>query len=111
MAKQNKPEDTKPWEIINIKDPNHPQCSMILTPEITSPMCPTEEYATSDLISTCRMQIILVIKAPHIETLIKTPDTEKNWYGIIYPTRNNPYPPSFNNTPAKIIDPETGAST
>jgi len=24
--------------------------------------------------------------------------------------RNNPYPPSFNNTPAKIIDPVTGAS-
>ncbi len=26
-------------------------------------------------------------------------------------TRNNPYPPNFNKIPAKIIDPETGAST
>jgi hypothetical protein len=25
--------------------------------------------------------------------------------------RNKPYPPNFNKTPAKIIDPETGAST
>jgi hypothetical protein len=25
--------------------------------------------------------------------------------------RNTPYPPNFNNTPAKTIEPETGAST
>jgi hypothetical protein len=26
-------------------------------------------------------------------------------------TRRNPYPPNFSKTPAKIIEPETGAST
>ena len=26
-------------------------------------------------------------------------------------TRNNPYPPNFSKTPARTIDPETGAST
>ena len=48
-------------------------------PEMTSPMCPTEEYAINDLMSTWRIQIILVMKAPHIETLMKTLDTQKNW--------------------------------
>lgn len=30
---------------------------------------------------------------------------------ISLPIRNKPYPPNFNKTPAKIIEPETGAST
>lgn len=38
-------------------------------------------------------------------------DMEKVSIGIMLDSRSIPYPPSFSNSPAKIIDPETGAST
>lgn len=34
---------------------------------MSRPIWPTEEYAIRDFISGCRVQIILVIIAPHIE--------------------------------------------
>jgi len=37
------------------------------------------------------------------------------YINVLFPDKNQtrikPYPPNFNNTPAKIIDPDTGAST
>jgi len=77
----------------------------------TKPMCATDEYAIRDFISFCRLQFNLVDIAPYSLILI-------NQIGIFFKLNNdneikriNPYPPNFNNTAAKIIDPSRGAST
>lgn len=75
------------------------------------PIWATEEYATNIFISFWRIQFILVLIAPIILILIN------QWFiylilliinGI---NRRIPYPPNFNKTAAKIIDPSSGAST
>jgi hypothetical protein len=71
----------------------------------------TDEYATKDFKSICRKQIKLTKNPP---TKLKTIQKIFNFIEILIITENtriNPYPPNFNNTPAKIIEPETGAST
>jgi hypothetical protein len=66
--------------------------------------------AINDLRSVCRIQINLTstppIKLIEIQTNPKLKKLTKT--GKI---RNKPYPPNLSKTPAKIIEPETGAST
>ena len=57
------------------------------------------------------MQIRLVINPPHNVNLINTIFVGRDIGGIKYDIRNIPYPPNFNNTAARIIEPATGAST
>lgn len=70
MAIENIAEDTSPWAIIIAVAPAHPHRVLVIRPEIKIAIWPTEEYAIKDFISVCRKQIILVIKAPHMEILI-----------------------------------------
>lgn len=61
--------------------------------------------------SVCRKQIKLLITPPIMEIVKKKKENfilESFNLGRILII---PYPPSFNRIPAKIIDPETGAST
>lgn len=111
FAMENIAEETSPWATIRAKVPIQPHKVFDISPEMRIAICPTEEYAIKDFISVCRRQIILVIIAPHRETLINIGLTrlliEKNIEDI----RSRPYLPSFKRTAARIMDPATGAST
>lgn len=74
-------------------------------------MCPTDEYAINDLISVCRKQIKLVITPPQMAILLQKGLILNIRLGKDIEIRRIPYPPSFNNNPARIIDPAIGAST
>lgn len=81
-------------------------------PAATILMCPTEEYAIKAFRSVCRIQIILVIKAPHEQKIrsmreMKLDEVVEN-RAI---SRVSPYPPNLSRMAAKIIEPATGAST
>lgn len=71
LAIANKPEEHRPCASIIVNAPSHPQLVLVSSPAASRPICPTEEYAINDLRSVCRIQIILVITAPHIARLIK----------------------------------------
>jgi len=91
--------------------PINPHVVFDKAPANMSPMCPTDEYAISDLRSGCRRQIILVKIAPIMDILIRI-----DWIFISADVkfviiRIMPYPPSFRRMAAKIIDPAIGAST
>lgn len=64
-----------------------------------------------DFVSVWRRQIILVIKAPHRETLMKIGATSLFIGGHSVDIRIRPYLPSLRRMAARIIDPATGAST
>jgi hypothetical protein len=64
-----------------------------------------------DFISVWRRQIILVITAPQRAKDDKNGRMEELRRGKIKDTRRKPYLPSFRRSPAKIIEPATGAST
>lgn len=66
LASANRAEDERPWATIIIIEPSQPQIELVIKPAVNKPICPTEEYAINDFISGCRIQIVLVIKAPHI---------------------------------------------
>lgn len=61
--------------------------------------------------SGCRMQIILVITAPHIEIGRRIYEVNLDIKGSSVYIRIRPYLPNFSKIAAKIIDPATGAST
>lgn len=61
--------------------------------------------------SGCRRQISLVIIAPHIVMAIIDGAIFLFILGNKKENRINPYLPSFNSSPARIMDPATGAST
>lgn len=65
LARQNNIEEVSPWEIIRIIAPENDHGVRIVLAAITSPMWLTEEYAMSDFRSVWRMQMELVISAPH----------------------------------------------
>lgn len=111
FAIANKAEEQRPWAKLINSAPSYPHVFLDKIPAVTRPICPTEEYAIRDLISGCRRQIILVITAPHIE--IEEIRGIKGRFIFIKgeERRRSPYLPSFNKTPARIIDPATGAST
>ena len=80
-------------------------------PAVTRPICLIEEYAIKALISVWRKHSILATQAPQI-LRIKIGDLHKAvTLEKLNETRNNPYLPSFKRTPARIIEPATGAST
>lgn len=80
-------------------------------PAVTSPICLIEEYAIKALMSVCRRHNILAIQAPH-RLKVRTGDLHMDVVrGKLREIRNNPYLPSFNKMPARIMDPATGAST
>lgn len=69
-----------------------------------------DEYAISTLVSTISKQTIGKINKHHKET----DKTKKFVLAVLMNLLqifNNPNPPSFKRTPAKIIEPTTGAST
>jgi hypothetical protein len=70
FAKINSADDLSPWAIIIIRALDIPHTELDSIPVSINPMCPTDEYAISDLRSGCRMQIILVAAAPDNATLI-----------------------------------------
>lgn len=111
LAILNSPEDTNPCPNIIKYLPPHPIILLFINPPISSPICPTDEYAISDFTSIWRIQIKLVIKAPHIEILVNVITKFKFPANITALSRSNPYPPSLSKIPARIIDPDTGAST
>lgn len=78
---------------------------------VIKPIWLTDLYAISDFKSVCRIQIILAIIAPSRVKLIRR---ELRVILICWnenAIRSSPYPPSFSRIPARIIDPDTGAST
>lgn len=81
------------------------------TPQITILICATEEYATKAFKSLSRQHTKPINTIPTKLKLIKKKfiliNTDENFQN----TRIKPYPPNFSKTPAKIIDPATGAST
>jgi len=82
-----------------------------MMPLVTKPMCLTEEYAIKDLRSVWRIQINLVIQAPIKDTLIIKEEILGFKFIKFAESRKRPYPPSLRRTPAKIMEPATGAST
>lgn len=66
LASANRAEDESPWATIIIIEPSQPQIELVIRPAVKRPIWPTEEYAINDFISGCRIQMVLVIKAPHI---------------------------------------------
>jgi hypothetical protein len=62
-------------------------------------------------VSVWRKQINLIIQPPDILKAIQAEFNSVNWLNNMGLIRINPYPPSFKSTPAKIIEPLTGAST
>lgn len=103
------PEEQIPCANMIIITPSNPHLVILKTPVITSAIWTTEEYAITTFISLWTRQKILKIPPPinvneniwHIRTL--TP--------VILISRKIPYPPNFRRTPARIIEPDTGAST
>jgi len=109
FAPANIPEEHTPCANIIIITPSSPHLVSLKTPAITRAIWTTEEYAITTFISLCTTQRIL--KTPPPINL-----NENNWHIsililVILIRRKIPYPPNFNKTPAKIIEPETGAST
>jgi len=109
FAAANIPEEQIPCANIIIITPSNPHLVRLKAPIITSAIWTTEEYAITTFISLWTRQKILKIPPPinvneniwHITTL--TP--------VILTRRKIPYPPNFKRTPARIIEPDTGAST
>lgn len=104
-------DDLNPWATIIIT------LLLILIQErdsiliIIIPICLTEEYATNILKSFWRIQFNLIIATPMILM-----EYSKNslLINFIFSTKKDlikPNLPNFKRIPAKIIDPETGAST
>jgi len=62
--------------------------------------------------SVCRRQIILVIKAPHMQNVVKGRERVfADGMKKIEMVRISPYPPSFRSIAASIMEPAIGAST
>lgn len=74
-------------------------------------MWTTEELATNSFMSKWRRQPTLMKTAPISLNTIKNSLNPILLIAIKPNTRIIPYPPNFNKTPARIIDPATGAST
>lgn len=90
FAKINNAEDLKPWATIIAKDPDIPHKELESSPASINPMWPTEEYAINDLRSGWRIQINLVITAPHRERLISIEDPHILILGNINTMRAKP---------------------
>lgn len=111
LTKKNIPEEHRPCPNITPYAPLTPHQLKITNPQRVSPMCATEEYATKDFISTCRRHRIPT-RAPPTPPAIMINHLKLTQLVInILATIIKPYPPSFSKTPAKIIEPATGAST
>lgn len=86
-----------------------PQLVRDITPTIISAICTTDEYAIITFISLCLRQTTPRSPPPSNEkilSILRYLDTSnKN------PIRIIPYPPNFSKIPAKIMEPDTGAST
>lgn len=62
--------------------------------------------------SVCRRQIILVMRVPQRQNIVRGKDRrEAEGIKKIRIVRERPYPPSFRRIAARIIDPAIGAST
>jgi len=109
LAPVNIPDEQTPWAIIIINAPSTPHTDRDITPLITRAIWTTEEYAITTFMSLWIRQIKPNTPPPNTDSPKKilgiTLEVSKGLIRII------PYPPSFNNTPAKTIDPMTGAST
>lgn len=74
-------------------------------------MCATEDIAIRDFMSVWARQTKPAKIPPQQAQDIRISLKFIEILGILGKIRINPYPPSFNKTPAKIIEPATGAST
>lgn len=70
MAKQNRAEETRPWEIIRIIDPVMLHSVLIIDAAITKPMWLTDEKAIIDFRSVWREHRIAESKTPKREKTI-----------------------------------------
>lgn len=109
LAPRNIPEEQTPCATITIIPPSTPQVPIEKTPEIISAMCTTEEYAITTFMSLVITQTIPKITLPVKEIITSLLNTLLG--SIKKDRRTIPYPPNFSKMPAKIIDPDTGAST
>lgn len=109
FAQANMPDEQIPWATIIIIPPATPIVKADKRLTIIIAMCTTEEYAIITFISLNVKHATLRIIPPNRPTTIMRAIIL--YTAIKAMTRIIPYPPSFNNTPAKIIEPETGAST
>jgi len=109
LAPKNIPEEQTPCAIITIIPPSIPHVLMEKNPTIINAICTTDEYAITTFMSLVITQIIPKIILPAKEAV--TSNLNILLASIKKDSRTIPYPPSFNKIPAKIIDPDTGAST
>lgn len=71
LARQNRAEDTSPWEIMSNMDPAILQSDLIIKAAITNPMWLTDEKAIKDFRSVCREQRMAERSTPNIEKTIR----------------------------------------
>lgn len=74
FARAKRADEHNPWAIIIMRAPDIPHDVLESIPASIKPICPTEEYAISDLRSGCRIHRNLVAMAPVIESLISKGD-------------------------------------
>jgi len=109
LAQENIPEEHTPCANIIIILPKILQKFFDKIFTIIRAMCTTEEYAIITFISLFIKHTTLNSLPPNKEKIIKNKVRFSLFTNMII--RINPYPPNFNKTPAKIMDPPTGAST
>lgn len=109
FADENIPEEQTPWATIITTAPLIPHEVTETQPAIMKAICTTEEYAIITFRSLKLTHTALSILPPN-RARIKTPSNTPHGLSRAL-TRIIPYPPSLSKTPAKIIDPPTGAST
>lgn len=82
-----------------------------IIPAVARPMWLTEEYATNDFTSVCRIHTHPARVPPIRDTLI-TKEALILFRRInLDANRRRPYLPNFSRIPARIMEPATGAST
>lgn len=111
FAIEKRADEIRPWAIISKRALVQPHEFNDKIPAVTRPICLTDEYAIKAFISVWRRHKVLAIHAPQI---LKIKIGVDKWYDIkkkFEYSRNNPYLPSLRRIPARIIEPETGAST
>jgi len=109
FARANIPDEHTPCAIMIIIPPASPHIPNLNTPAIIKAMCTTEEYAIITLISLITVHRTPKTPPPTNANLIVKHAT--SFKPKTLASRTKPYPPNFNITPAKTIDPATGAST
>jgi len=109
FADENIPDEQIPWATIIIRAPLTPQEETEMMPKMIKAMWTTEEYAIITLRSLNLTQTALSRPPPTSEIINTFDNTLTGAKNILI--RIIPYPPNLRRTPARIMEPPTGAST